>query len=559
MMQYLFRIMCLVLATLALNASAAGTVQPVRACADLAGTDLADIGGAGSRVTRAAQSGAFCTVEGTLAPAIGFRVQLPLAAWTQRYLQVGCGGLCGRIPAEAGAADGCRPLADNGFVIGATDMGHQGGGEFGRDPQQRVDFAHRGVHLTAVAAKRLIRAFYGTPEKYAYFTGCSDGGREALMEAQRYPDDFDGIIAGAAALNFQVQNSMYHGWQARANTGPDGKAVLLASRLPILHAAVLAACDALDGQTDGLLANPRACRFDPATAQCPQEGPATACLTPAEVDAARRLYDGPRDPKTGTRLTAGGPQYGSELGWAGVFVPRGADEPVFSGRIALEALRDVLYPAPLPASYGLAELRFDEESFAALRALHPLYDATNPDLAAFAGAGGKLMLYHGWSDPHISPMNTIAYHQAVEKTLGAARTAQFERLYLLPGMYHCGGGEGPSAIDLLTPMMEWVERGVAPDAIVARAPDPRKRPSGFGQPTGNGPPKGNGPPPGAMPGEAQPARAVGARPVYPYPYSAQYTGKGDPLEAASYRRGPAQPVEVPAWAGSDFFAPYPPK
>ncbi|HVO12809.1 MAG TPA: tannase/feruloyl esterase family alpha/beta hydrolase [Vicinamibacteria bacterium] len=513
---------------LALSLAAVGARAQTRACADLLGVELADVGGTGSRVTRATRAEdhgvAVCAVEGTLAPAIGFQVQLPLSTWTGRYLQAGCGGLCGQASLRVGAAEGCAPLAAGGFAVAATDMGHQGrGGEFGRDPQKREDFAHRGVHLTAVAAKKLIRAFYGRDAERSYFSGCSDGGREALVEAQRYPADFDGIVAGAPALNFQVQNGLYHAWQARSNTGPDGRAILAAARLPLLHRAVVDQCDALDGQVDGLIADPRACPFEPSRLLCPATAADTAgCLTAAEVEAVRRLYDGPRDAVTGQRLTVGGPQPGSELAWAGVFVPSSAGAPIFSERIALDALRNLIFETNPPPDFGLRDVRFDTATFDRLRPHHPLFDATDPDLTAFAGRGGRLVLWHGWADPHISPINTIAYHEAVERTMGKERAAAFERLYLLPGVYHCGGGEGPSLVDLLTPVMDWVEKGSAPAAILARSPGPAGR----------------------------------ARPVYAYPALARYVGQGDPNDASSYRRGDALfTAAPPAWAGADFYRP----
>lgn len=534
-------------------------------CASLAATNIEDIGGAGSRISRAAEVDengiAQCVVEGTLAPAIGFRIKLPVKTWTQRYLQIGCGGLCGNIAGQIGAADGCAPLTAGGFVQGATDMGHQGmAATFGNDPQQRADFAYRAQHLTAVLAKQLIRSYYGRPQAYAYFTGCSDGGREALMEAQRYPEDFDGIIAGAAAMNFVVQNGLYHAWQARANTGPDGRAILVASRLPILHQAVLAQCDALDGQVDGLLTDPRACHFDPAAIQCPaSQADTSACLTTAEVTAARKLYDGPRDPQSGERLTAGGPQPGSELQWAGVFVPMSADQPIFSTQIAEEALRYVLFETNPPAGFKLADLAFTRDTFTQLVKTHPLYGATNPDLARFAAAGHKLILWHGWSDPHISPLNTIAYHEALRSQLGDKAVAGFERLYLLPGVAHCSGGEGPSQLDLLSPMLGWVEHGEAPDAILTTQPDPKQHNS-FGQPGGaNGaqpPADAGGPPPGMMPLPAA-TSAVKSRPVYPYPAVARFSGKGDANLAASQQPGaPLFTGTLPAWIGSGLFVPY---
>lgn len=529
-------------------------------CADLAKVALADIGGPGSRVTSATEgtsNGApACTVEATLAPSIGLRLVLPRQTWTQRFMQVGCGGLCGRIPTEVGAADGCVPLNAGGFAIASTDMGHQGNSaEFGRDPQQRADFAWRGVHLTALASKKLIKAFYGRAPSYSYFNGCSDGGREALVEAQRFPDDFDGILAGAAAMNFQVQNGIYHAWQARANTGADGKAILVAARLPVLHQAVLKQCDKLDGQADGLIADPRACRVDLAALQCKAGATDTsACLTAPEAEAARRLYEGPRDPQTGERLTAGGPMPGSELGWAGVFVPRSANDPIFSEMIALGALRNMIFEDNPPADFKLADLRFDKATFQRLRARHPLFDATNPDLSAFAARGGKLIVWHGWSDPHISPMNAIAYHEALHKRMGA-QAASFERLYLLPGVYHCGGGEGPSSVDFLTPMMEWVERGIAPRAVTARTPAPGQGHASFGQPPALAGAKPAGPPPGA-PAEAQASRPR-ARPLFPYPAVARYAGKGSEDDAASYVEDKALTAGGASdWLGADFYQPY---
>jgi hypothetical protein len=248
-------------------------IAAVASCGAIADLSIDDIGGAGSQLTSASEverhGVRLCSVKGTLAPTIGFQVLLPVTTWTQRYLQVGCGGLCGRVSQQVGAAQGCAPLEAGGFVQASTDMGHQGNSaEFGDDPQKRADFAYRGVHLTAVVAKKLIRYYYGQPQAYAYFSGCSDGDREALMEAQRYPDDFDGVIAGAAALNFQVQNALHHAWLARANTGADGKAIVTAARLPLLHEAALKACDGLDGQVDRLISDPRACHFNPGALQC---------------------------------------------------------------------------------------------------------------------------------------------------------------------------------------------------------------------------------------------------------------------------------------------------
>lgn len=537
-------------------------VAPTRSCADLKNVDLTTIAGKGSRIVSTEQTRRegvdVCSVEGILAPSIGFKVQLPEKTWGQRLLQVGCGGLCGSLQDHVGAADRCVPLSAGGFVIATTDMGHQGmGGEFGRDVQKREDFAHRAVHLTAVTSKRLIEAFYGRRAAYAYFTGCSDGGREAVVEAQRYPDDFNGIIAGAPAMNFQVQNGFYHAWQALANTGPDSKPILVAARLPLLHEAVLKQCDGLDGQVDGLITDPRACHFDPAVLQCPSEAKSSAdCLTRAEVGAIRKFYDGPRDPQTGERLIVGGPQPGSELAWAGVFVPFAADQPIFSEMVALDALRNLIFATNPPDNFKLADLKFDTATFALLRAHHPLFDGTNPDLSGFHDAGGKLILWHGWADPHISPLNTIAYHEAVKRRMGAEQATLFERLYLLPGVYHCSGGEGPSLVDFLTPMMAWVEQGRAPEAVLTRQASPRQGPDSFGQPTGMKPgaDKAVSARPQAPVAAKSPSASLRSRPLYPYPDVARYSSSGDIGDATSYRR--AQPLtdsSLPTWVGEDFY------
>ncbi|MGB8602715.1 MAG: tannase/feruloyl esterase family alpha/beta hydrolase [Rhizomicrobium sp.] len=557
--------------------AALAIVAPVTQCADLVKTDLTAIGGAGSKVTSASettrQGVAVCAVEGMLAPAVGFKVYLPLKSWAQRYLQVGCGGLCGSITDMVGAAEGCVPLNRGGFVIAATDMGHQGqSGSFARDLQKRADFAYRGQHITALAAKALIRAFYGRSERYAYFSGCSDGGREALVEAQRYPRDFNGIIAGAATLNFQVQNSLHHGWLAVSNTRADGKPIITAARLPLIHNAVLAQCDALDGVKDGLISDPRLCHFDPIILQCKNAGSKgdASCLSEEDVAAVRKFYQGPRDPKTGERLTIAEEMPGSELAWAGVFVPFGEDQPIFSKQIALDALRNLIFVTNPPDSYTLADLHFDKATFEALRAHHPLFDATNPDLSAFAAAGGKLIIWHGWADPHISPFNSIAYHEAVLRQMGEGKTASFERLYLLPGMHHCGGGEGPNQIDLLTPMMAWVEGHTAPQEIIARQYPNDGKQNSFGQPPrGKELPAGDkngarkGPPPEmrkmmeSMAAMAVKLDAPRSRPVYPYPAVAVYDGHGDPNKAESFHAGaPWVSEKTPVWAGSDFFAPY---
>jgi feruloyl esterase len=371
------------------------------------------------------------------------------------------------------------------------------------------------VHTTSLVTKALIERFYGQGPRWSYFSGCSDGGREGMMEAQRYPDDFDGIAAGAPAFNFLVQNSFYHAWNARSVL-PDTELppVLLARDLAVLHVAALAACDTVDGLKDGIVSAPTACRFDPATVEC--EGAAQPdCLTHAAVVAATAIYQGARDAK-GRKLVIGGPQPGSELSWAGVFVPN----------IASEVLRSLAYWRPLPASWTLSQFRFTTGSLSDLMPMHGLYDATDPDLSGFARRHGKLLIWHGWSDPHISPLNSIAYAQAVEDRLGAS-SRDVLRLFLIPGMYHCGGGDGLTSIDPLTPLMAWVEGGDAPDSLIASRSD----------------------------GDAASGRG---RMVAAWPATSVLTRGDDPDLPGSWHTGP--PLDVPAklystWAGARLFKP----
>jgi feruloyl esterase len=517
-------------------------VAPVISCAALKSVSLAGVTDQPVHLKQTTEMSRgeahpYCKVEGTVEPAVQFEVHLPLSGWTQRYLQMGCGGLCGNLNVRLDDhANGCRP-ADNGeLTLASTDMGHEGGMDGAwaiHNPQARVDFGYRGVHVTAQVAKALIAKYYGQPARYAYFSGCSDGGREALMEAQRYPADFNGIAAGAAALNFTVQNSFYHAWNALSNTDADGNPILTAAKLPILHAAALAACDAADGLKDGLIEDPRRCHFDPATVQCKAGADPSVCLTPAEVEVTRRIYAGAHDAR-GRRLVIGGPMPGSELSWAGVYIPEHARDRIFSGVIAKGSIQNLYYPEPLPKDWALKDLKFDQATLDSFT-FRSIYDATNPDLARFEQAGGRLLMWHGWSDPHISPLNSIAYYTAVQQLLGEQKVREFSRLFLFPGMYHCNGGEGPFQFDVLTPLMAWVEGGQAPDSLMA---------SHNTTPQRMGP---GGPPP-------KPGVVDRTRPVFSYPKLAHYSGQGSVDDPANYVA--ADPIDRPLapaeWLGSKY-------
>ena len=528
-------------------------VAPKVDCSTLAGIDVTDIGGAGSSITSAAVTTVtingtatqFCAVKGTLAPSNTFEVALPVSTWTQRFAALGCGGLCGNLsdpsqPSSFGVSYGCPLVQQAGFVTAATDMGHQGNAPtWTTDPQKQADFAYRGQHITTLAAKKLIQAYYGQAQKYAYFVGCSDGGREALMAAQRYPADYNGIVAGAPAAHFQIQNSLFHGWSvmSQSTTGDStGNVTLYADKVKVMHKAVLAACAGQSGAADGLIADPRTCNFDPASIQCPAGATDTsACLTAAEVVTAGKIYGGPVDATTGQRILAGSPQPGSEINWIGVEVPstNSTDPavPVTSGLFSyliVTGAYNLIFPNTPPTidAFGYTDASFYAN---ALQTNHPLNDATDPDLSAFYAAGGKLILWHGWADQHISPLFTIAYYEAMQNTMTAATVDKFARLYLLPGVAHCGGGEGPASIDLVSQITGWVEKANAPEAVTTVLTDSS-------------------------------SAVTATRPVYPYPAVAKFSGTGDWHDAANWVKGSAlYNAPTRSWAGASFYAPYTPK
>ena len=525
-------------------------IKPVLSCEALGNVDLVHAVGAEVHGQKAAllqtPKGKFCKVTGQIAPAISFEVDLPMGHWTQRFLLGGCGGLCGMTHVGVSNAGACVPALNGEFVMAGDDMGHTGSmmglaqGEFGKDPQKRIDFAYRANHVTALAAKALTAAFYGQAPKYSYFVGCSDGGREALMEAQRYPEDFDGISAGAPAALFTVQNSFYHAWNVRGNQRADGTNILLQNRVGVLHDAVIRHCDTLSGVKDGILEEPRACHFDPVWVQCAAgQSDTSDCLTAEETQAALRLYKGATD-AAGRPYIIGGPLPGSELQWA---LPATARGESMSQGIAASA---IAYVIPLQVDEKAADLtrfHFDDASFATMTKLAPLYNAENTNLRTFHQHGGRLILWHGLADQSISPLNTIAYYQGVQREMGVEQTDSFLKFYLLPGVGHCGNGEGFPQVDFLTPLMAWTESGIAPNAI-------RTEKTAQGDGPMGPPPGGHGKPPAGgqihmapMPSQpyARPdAAAIASRPVYPYPYIAQYVGAGDVNDAGNYR-----PVKSP--------------
>jgi feruloyl esterase len=413
----------------------------------------------------------FCRVAGEIKPTpdsrIRFEVWLPLQNWNGKFAGVGNGGFAGTISYGALAEQIRR-----GYAAGSTDTGHpaEAGVNAARfafyHPEQLIDFAHRAIHELTVVSKAIVRAHYGRDARYSYFIGCSTGGRQALMEAQRYPLDYDGIIAGAPANNLTRKEA----WALdallamRAETG----SYLDAPAVAVLNRAVLEACDNLDGVRDGLLEDPRRCAFDPATIQC-RSGQTEHCLTSAQVTAARRVYAGLKNPRT-NELLYSGIAYGSESTWAGTLNPaQPFTIPISQFRWLV--LRDSTWDW---TTFDFARSSDLDKFLAFDRDFGPVINAFDSDLSAFRRRGGKLLQYHGWNDSAIMPGNSIDYFErVVARAAGRNRAAavadvqQFYRLYMVPGMNHCRGGIGPNEFDLQTALEAWVEQNRAPEAVLA--------------------------------------------------------------------------------------------
>jgi feruloyl esterase len=398
----------------------------------------------------------FCRVSATLTPSsdsdIKIEVWMPASGWNGKFLAVGNSGWAGQISLQALAVGLGR-----GYAIAATDTGHperDGSFAFGH-PEKVIDFAHRAVHEMTVQAKAFVQAHYGKAPARSYWEGCSTGGMQGLSEAQRYPADYDGIIAGAPA-NYMTHMLSQSLWVAHATlVNPAG--YIPPAKYPAIHKAAIEACDAADGVTDGVIDDPTRCRFDPKAMQCAGEDTAT-CLTAPQVDAARKIYAAARNPRTGADIFPG-LEPGSELGWAGL---AGGPAPM---SIATDFYKFIVIKNP---AWDFTTFDFDRDVARAETPDNAVVNAIDPDLGAFVRRGGKLLMYHGWSDMLIAPRNSVNYYtSAVSASGGAAAVGDSVRLFMAPGMGHCAGGEGPSNFDKLSVLERWVEQKVAPDRIVA--------------------------------------------------------------------------------------------
>jgi feruloyl esterase len=461
---------------------------------------------------------AFCRVVALSTPTadsnIRIEVWLPLAGWNGKFMGLGNGGFAGSIGYQ-----GLAIAVLSGFAGGGTDTGHTGGaadsGWALGHPEKVIDFGWRGVHAMTELSKTVVQSLYSGAPQHSYFTGCSDGGREALMEAQRFPGDYDGILAGAPGYNWTSLFSRFAQIAAELQSSPEK--YLPASKVPALNQAVLAACHA--NEPGAFLADPRACHFSPDTLVC-KGAESDACLTTAQAGSLKALY-------ANSHLKEGSLVYhgllpGGELGGNGWPVWISGVKPGASAAALLSEgyFRNLVYANP---SWELKSFDLDRDLKAAQENTAAALDAVNPDLRPFKARGGKLILYQGWNDPASSPLATIDYYNSVEHAIGREETEQFVRLFLVPGMQHCYRGPGPAefgqfapafsaspdaaAHNITTALEQWVEKGTAPEQVIAR---------------------GNTETTAAGKGDSF------SQPICAYPKAAEYKGSGDRKDAASY-------------------------
>jgi len=433
---------------------------------------------------------AFCRVAATLKPTsdsdIKFEIWLPAMGLNGKLEANGNGGWTGSITPATLAAG-----VQRGYAAAMTDTGHEGGSAsfaLGH-PEKLIDWGYRSEHEMTVKSKAIIAAYYGDAPKLSYWNGCSAGGREALKEAQRYPEDFNGIVAGSPGINW-TGRSIQAVWIAQANHKDDASTIPPA-KFPIIHNAALEACDAADGLKDGIIEDPTRCKFDPQVLECKgPDGP--ACLTAPQVETARRIYASVMNPRTKEEIFPGH-EPGSELGWNTMAGP----QPMGVG---LDLFKFVVFKDP---NWDYRTFNFDSDAALTAKADNGVMNALDPNLKAFIAHGGKIVQYHGWSDPQISPLSSVRYYNTVLDTLGgASKVTDSYRLFMVPGMAHCGGGEGTSSFDMLTAVEQWVETKKAPDQILAS--------------------------------RVRDGKVDRTRPLCPYPQVAKYKGTGSIDDAANF-------------------------
>lgn len=451
-------------------------------------------GGRGNPAATYATLPGFCRVAAEIKPTsdsdIKIEVWMPASDWNGKLQSTGNGGWSGAIGYTAMG----QALA-RGYATAGTNTGHDGGsGSFALGhPEKLVDFGYRAVHLMTLEAKAIISAYYGRGPSLSYWNACSTGGRQGLREAQQFPNDYDGIIAGAPA-NYMTHLEAWTLWAPAAMNATPESAVP-ATKFGLIHQAVLGACDRLDGVKDGVIEDPRNCHFDPKTLLC-KSGNASDCLTATQVQTVERIYEPATNPRT--KATIYPPfEPGSELGWTFFAGPN--PPSVATDLFKYETFKD--------PNWDWHTFDFDKDVALADKVDNGILNTLDPNLEPFFTRGGKLIQYHGWADSLIAPGNSINYYESVvEKLGGVSKIDGSYRLFMVPGMGHCGGGEGATNFDMLTALEAWREHDEVPERVIAT------------KYVGNGPASG----------------VAMTRPLCPYPQTAQYKGSGDTNDAANF-------------------------
>ena len=498
------RISTILLGTAALAGAAYADTKPAMGCADLRALTNNEMTVAiAVTVPATADVPEHCRVAGQIIPQVGFEVRLP-AQWNGTFYMFGNGGYAGEALDSPPRAAQAGRMVKRGFVVAQTDTGHQAlkepEGTFAADRQKMLDWAFRSLHVTAEAGKMLARAYYGAAPTTSYFEGCSTGGRQGLILAQRFPNDFNGIVVGAPVLNWtgSMMSAVSTTLALKANPIPSAK-------LPLLAAKIYEKCDAVDGLKDGLIDDPRKCDFKPSRDLPKCAGDESAdCFTAGQIRALETQEGDIMS--NGTRVFPGWP-VGAEI--AGPNGRSGWDQwivrdqgPNLYQMFAENFFRYVLPVKPDP-QYELSQFNIDRDR-PKLETIHQILDATDTDLSRFHQHGGKILMYFGWADPALNPIMGIEYYEQVTAKM-AKGTTDFYRLFMVPGMFHCGGGPGPGTVDWFTPLQSWVEKGEAPSTILGRHVDQGK--------------------------------VTRTRPLCAYPETAKYKGSGSIDEAASFTCG----------------------
>lgn len=457
---------------------------------------------------------AFCRVAGVIAPSVGFEMRLPVENWNGRFLMSGCGAFCGSVDADRkGYANSINYALRRGYAATTTDSGHQSSRTDTswayNNPQAEQLYAHGWVPLAAAASRAILEAFYSERERYAYFSGCSNGGRTALKVAQLYPDLFDGIASGAPGINATYAAGVLGVFFDRTLVDKQGQLILRADKVPLLSQAVRDRCDHLDGLIDGIISDPARCDFKPESLRCADDSDTTGCLVKAELEQLEALYAGVTDSQ-GTSIYFGLP-LGSEPYWSRWLLGATAEGKPHVTDLGTNFLRYLGFEQDPGPDYHSSEFDLDQD-IPKLAATGELFNATDPDLSELQQSGGKLLMYHGLADPLTFPQESTRYYESVVKQMKPATPLDdFYRLFLIPGADHCWGvtGLAPDLFDPLQVLEQWVEQGQAPDNIEA------VQHAGVGSAEGTG-------------------TILRTRPLCPYPQQARYKGAGSTFAADSF-------------------------